>query len=258
MSGFARALLVVPLLLMASCIDDVPIVLPSCGDVHWAYSGPEGPDHWGSLCLGFAACGGVEQSPVNISVVKPDPTLAALEMSYDSSATKATHNGHTIQFDYDSGSSLRLDGAVYELVQFHFHTGSEHQVGSVTYPMEVHLVHRNPDNGALAVVGVLFETGAESPLLAQLEQDYPLLENDVRTNPRRFTVRDLLPSSPTYYRYGGSLTTPPCSEGVSWIVMKGRLKASTAQIAAMRERIHESNRPVQPLNGRVIRAYEGE
>lgn len=258
MSGFVRTLLAFLPLLIVSCVDDVPINLPSCGDVHWAYSGPEGPEHWGSLCLGFAACGGAAQSPVNISVVQPDPSLGALEMDYDSSATKASHFGHTIQFHYDAGSRLRLDGVDYDLLQFHFHTASEHQVGSVTYPMEIHLVHRNPETGALAVVGVLFEAGAENALLTQLEQDYPLLENEVRTDDRRYTVRDLLPSSPTYYRYGGSLTTPPCSEGVNWIVMKGRLKASTAQIEAMRERIHESNRPVQPLNGRVIRAYEGE
>ena len=161
------------------------------------------------------------------------------------------NNGHTIQVNVDRGSGIVLDGTRYELLQFHFHHGSEHTVGGVRLPMELHLVHRS-ERGALAVVGVLLEEGAANATLTPIWERFPRRANWAAALPEAFEVAALLPAPRSAWRYRGSLTTPPCTEGVSWIVMTESVTLSAAQIAAFGA-IHPRNfRPVQPLNRRTL------
>lgn len=241
-------------LFLSSCKkeDKIP---ESCDGIHWEYSGEDGPAHWGELCVGYADCDGSTQSPVDIKGAVADGTLTAIAKAYATSKTNILNNGHTIQFNYDAGSSITVNGLQYDLLQFHFHTHSEHLVNSVSYPMEVHLVHKNAATGNLAVIGVFFEEGAENPLLAHYIDHLPAHHDETFTSDETYTAADLLPAGTGYYTYGGSLTTPPCSEIVTWIVMKDPITASTAQIHDIETLEHENFRPVQPLEGRTIKAF---
>ena len=244
-------------LVFNSCIDDVPLKNDSCDVVEWAYSGADGPDEWAFLCTGFSSCAGASQSPINISQSVVSSALGSLDQHYESTSTHIINKGHTIEFEYESGSTLRWDMRDFELLQFHFHTSSEHQLGSVSYPMEIHFVHRNIESGNLAVIGVIVETGASNSFLESMMTRFPEDKGEEYISSQNFIVTDLMPNDKAYFTYSGSLTTPPCSEGVNWIVMKNRISATTSQIARIRSIIHQSNRPIQPLNGRVVLEYNG-
>jgi carbonic anhydrase len=221
-------------------------------DVDWSYEGDTGPEHWGSLSPDFATCAtGVEQSPVDIPTNTPlNPDT--ISFSYQPSALTLFNNGHTVQANYDPGSSLSLNGARYDLIQFHFHTASEHALGGQHEPMEIHFVHRNAQ-GALAVVGVFLRSGGENAAYApifgnlppQVSQPAPVAGATVNAN-------GLLSAHHTYWRYNGSLTTPPCTEGVTWLVMNTPVEVSDAQIAAFTAIFKNDERPVQPLNARTF------
>lgn len=240
-----------------SCIDDVPLKNDSCDVVEWAYSGADGPDDWAFLCTGFSSCAGRSQSPVNISQSVVGNSLSSLNQNYESTQTHITNKGHTLEFEYESGSTLRWDGRDYQLLQFHFHTSSEHQIGSVSYPMEMHFVHRHQESGDLAVIGVMVEVGDSNSILESMIPHFPEVKGEEYVSSQEFSATELFPNWKAYYAYGGSLTTPPCSEGVQWIVMKDRISATTSQIDRIRSIIHQSNRPTQPLNGRVVLEYNG-
>jgi carbonic anhydrase len=220
--------------------------------VHWSYEGESGPEHWGDLSPDFAACAaGVEQSPIDIPVGAP-VNLADIAFSYQPSAVNIFNNGHTIQVNYDQGSSITLDGSTYYLAQFHFHAASEHAVGGAHDPLELHLVHRNAQGG-LAVVGVLLKAGAENAAYAPVFQNLPPQES--QPTPVAGATVDaskLLPAQRTYWRYNGSLTTPPCTEGVKWLVMNTPVELSDAQIAAFTTIFKNDARPVQPFHSRAF------
>jgi carbonic anhydrase len=252
-----RSVLLGATLFLFSCADgrdDLPV---SCDDVEWHYEGSAGPDHWGDLCPDFAACNGQQQSPINISGVMVDPALQALTMDYISSTVHIFNNGHTEQFTYDAGSSITVGGATYKLLQYHFHTHSEHAVDGQFYPMEMHLVHKNEATGKLAVVGILFEEGAENAFLQQFVAHLPAQAGETYNDAASYNVADVLPGSMAYYTYGGSLTTPPCSEIVTWIVLKQPVQASAAQLQQFEALLHENARPVVPLHGRTVREFPG-
>ena len=220
--------------------------------VHWSYEGESGPEHWGEFSPDYAGCAkGVEQSPVDIPAGAP-VNPANIAFSYHPSAVNIFNNGHTIQVNYDQGSSLALDGTTYNLVQFHFHAASEHALGGAHDPMELHLVHRNAQGG-LAVVGVLLKAGAENPAYAPVLQNLPAQQGQP-TPVAGATVdaNQLLPTKRGYWRYNGSLTTPPCTEGVKWLVMSTPVELSEAQIAAFTAIFKNNERPVQPLNTRTF------
>jgi carbonic anhydrase len=221
-------------------------------DVHWSYEGDTGPEHWGSLSPDFATCAkGVEQSPVDIPATAPlNP--ADLTFSYQPSAVTIFNNGHTIQVNYDPGSSLSLNGVKYDLVQFHFHTASEHAIGGQHEPMEIHFVHRNAQGG-LAVVGVLLKSGGENATYAPIFQNLPpQASQPASVAGATVDANQLLPVQRTYWRYNGSLTTPPCTEGVKWLVMNTPVEVSDAQIAAFTSIFKNDERPVQLLNARTF------
>jgi len=214
---------------------------------HWSYEGDAGPTHWGDLSPEFAPCAsGKEQSPVDVPASAPtDAEVVAFD--YAPSAVNIVNNGHTIQVNYDAGSTIVLEGKTYELAQFHFHAPSEHQLANASSPMELHLVHKAAD-GELAVVGVMVESGAESAALAPAWAHLPATEGEPATIPgAAVDATGFLPSDRAYYRYEGSLTTPPCTEGVNWVLMKNPIQASEAQLAAFSGIIHANARPEQPL-----------
>ena len=218
--------------------------------VHWGYEGEEGPAHWGELSPDFALCStGKEQSPVDI------PALTSLNeesvaFNYRPTAVNILNNGHTIQVNYDEGSSIEVDSTKYNLLQFHFHGPSEHTLNGQYYDMEMHLVHQNAAGG-LAVVGVFIERGSEKQAFAPVWNNLPTEESEPEMiGGASVNAGDLLPANRAYYRYNGSLTTPPCSEGVKWFVLSTPIELSGAQIDAFEAIMHDNNRPVQPLNER--------
>jgi carbonic anhydrase len=165
-------------------------------------------------------------------------------------------NGHTVQVNYGAGSSMSVDGKRYDLVQFHFHRPSEETIDGKAYPMEAHLVHKDAE-GHLAVVAVLLKQGKESPFLRALWANLPAeKEKEKVVGKVSINAASLLPKNHAYYTFPGSLTTPPCSEGVTWFVLTTPVDLSSSQVARF-EKIYPHNaRPTQPLNGRVVKASQ--
>ncbi len=220
--------------------------------VHWSYEGEEGPAHWGELSPDFAACAeGKEQSPVDIAASAP-VNPAAIVFNYQPGALNIVNDGHTIQADYDPGSSIEIEGKTYNLVQFHFHAMSEHTFNGQYSPMEIHLVHQS-DDGEYAVVGVMLNSGAENPAYAPVFNNLPAQAGDPQTiSGTTVNAADMLPASQTYYRYEGSLTTPACTEGVNWFVLNTPVELSEAQMSAFEQIYNNNYRPIQPLNERTF------
>ncbi len=218
----------------------------------FGYSGANGPAHWGGMSEHWSTCStGRNQSPVDLTrLVEAD--LGAIEFDYRSFGAEIINNGHTVQVNYKPGSTMRVDGRTFKLLQFHFHSPSEHHIDGRDVPLEAHLVHQD-ENGNLAVVGVLFEERAPNDLINLLWASMPAGENQRRMLGNNITALGLLPANRSYYRYSGSLTTPPCSEGVLWLVMKEPLSVSSEQIQAFERALgFANNRPVQPANARAL------
>jgi carbonic anhydrase len=222
---------------------------------HWTYTGAEGPDHWAGLEQDFAACGtGRHQSPIDIRAPKA-ADLPPLQFAYSPTPLQIINNGHTIQVNYAPGSSITVNGTRYELKQFHFHHPSEEKINGKGSAMVAHLVHAAAD-GRVAVVAVLLDAGsAANPLLANVWQHLPAKEgpeqkhNDVQVN-----VTGLLPADRGYYTFPGSLTTPPCTENVTWFVLKTPEAISQGQADAFGKIFPNNARPTQPLNDREVLA----
>lgn len=221
---------------------------------HFTYEGEEAPEYWGGLTTDYLACGnGKNQSPIDIKTLSlVNANLGSIQFDYKPSALKILNNGHTIQANYDSGSGISVDGKRYELVQFHVHTPSEHTLNGKSFPMEIHFVHISND-GALAVVGVFLETGAANSQLSAIVNAIPKTQTP-QTTVSGITIdaNQFIPSQKLEYRYSGSLTTPPCTEGVKWLVLQGILPASADQLASFQSVLVKNNRPVQAENARNI------
>lgn len=245
-----KKLIAVAALLLASSV-----AYSAGGKTSWGYSGEEAAEHWGKLSEEYKFCSdGKNQSPINIkkTVKVKKKALPKIQFSYKAGTTEIKNNGHTVQVDYAPGSKISLRGHDFELKQFHFHSPSENQIQSFSYPMEVHFVHADK-NGNLAVIGIMILEGKENPTLAKIWPSMPLKEGEA-TLPKRVNIRSILPKKRNYYRFDGSLTTPPCSEGVRWLVLKRGITASKAQIQKFRKAMHDqdTNRPLQPINARII------
>ena len=223
---------------------------------HWTYKGHGGPVEWGSMDSAFASCKlGKLQSPIDIVGAKP-AKLPPIKFNYQPSALKIIDNGHTIQINYAPGSFIVVGGVRYELVQFHFHRPSEEKIAGKSHEMVAHLVHKNAE-GKLAVVAVLIDKGGASELIGTLWKNIPHeKEKEATIDGTRIDVTQLLPENKDYYTFQGSLTTPPCSEGVTWFVLKAPVKIADAEIAAFAKIYPLNARPVQPLNGRTIQTTQ--
>ena len=219
---------------------------------HWEYDGEHGPANWGKLKDEFAACSsGKRQSPIDIREgIKVD--LERIQFDYRPTQFRIIDNGHTVQVNVGEGMTITVQGKRYELLQFHFHRPSEERVGGRSYDMVAHLVHKNEDN-QLAVVALLMEVGAEHPVIQTLWNHMPLEKNQEVSPADAINLTSLLPENRTYWTYMGSLTTPPCTEGVLWIVMKQPVQISSEQISIFSRLYRRNARPVQPANGRMIK-----
>jgi carbonic anhydrase len=197
-------------------------------------------------------CGeGRNQSPIDLRGFI-EAELKPLQMDYQDGATEIVNNGHAIQVNYASGSVLTVDGHSFELKQFHFHSPSENTIEGKSFPIECHLVHSDKD-GNLAVVAIMFEEGSANPLLAKLWAKMPPKAGGKAALGEKHNVASLLPADRDYYRFNGSLTTPPCSEGVWWLVLKSPVNASKEQVQQFSKTMgFANNRPVQPVNARPV------
>jgi carbonic anhydrase len=220
----------------------------------WGYSGAEGPAHWGDLKPEFAACKtGHSQSPVNIAGAR-SADLPAIQFEYKPSALHIINNGHTIEIDYAPGSFIRIGDKRYELKQFHFHHPSEETIKGKRFPMELHLVHSDAD-GNLAVISVLLEVGAANSLIETLWGVAPKTDGLEKTEDNvQINAAELLPADRSYFTFAGSLTTPPCTEGVNWFVFKTPVTISNKQVATFAEIYPYDERPTQRLYGRTVLA----
>ncbi|MDF7669701.1 carbonic anhydrase family protein [Orbaceae bacterium ESL0721] len=219
---------------------------------HWGYEGKAGPENWGELSADFEAChSGKYQSPINIDHAM-HTTLPPLDFQFNVTNESIINNGHTIQVTAQGEDIFSLDDETFQLVQYHFHVPSENHINGKSYPLEGHFVHSNNDGG-LAVVAVMFDLGKENSALTTILDAIPSEQNKEEAFKQHVDLKSLYPTDRTYYRYSGSLTTPPCSEGVRWLVMKDPITLSADQLEKFKSALkHDNNRPVQPLNGRVI------
>jgi carbonic anhydrase len=220
--------------------------------VHWEYEGEHGAEHWGEMGDEFALCGtGLAQSPIDITG-ETEVGLSDIDFAYSQTALNIFNNGHTIQVNVDAGSSITYNGIRYDLLQFHFHHPSEHTVDGAAAPMELHLVHRDPNSGNLAVVGVMLVEGESSNAdFDSIFANLPAEESDP-TAMGNIVLNNLLPESHLFSTYNGSLTTPPCNEIVRWLVLDASVTVSAEQIEAFGAIFEMNARPVQPLNGRDL------
>ena len=218
----------------------------------WGYEPHNGPARWGTLDPAFESCDlGKAQSPIDLTGGQR-ADLTPIEFDYRRTRVAIENTGHTIQVNLEPGSGIVLDGVRYDLQQFHFHHGSEHTVDGVRLPLEMHLVHRSHD-GSLAVVGILFEEGRANETLAPVWAQLPTEPAASRIMPASLDLAALPPAPGATWRYDGSLTTPPCTEGVAWVIPAEPLTLSVAQIDAFAAIYPNNYRPVQPLGERRLR-----
>ena len=217
---------------------------------HWSYEGEHDPAHWGA---DFHVCGdGMYQSPINITTVQhTHQKPLQLHFSQEDSL-RVINNGHTIEVEDKKGDTLTVDGEAFTLQQFHFHSPSENQIDGKAFPFEGHFVHTNAQ-GEAVVVAVMYRLGAPNPELDKIWQQMPTEVAHENALTAHIQLRKLLPQNLSYYRYSGSLTTPPCTEGVRWMVLKHPQTVSEQQIQRFSAVMHHhNNRPPQPLHGRVV------
>lgn len=224
----------------------------------WSYSGTRGPAHWASLDPEYAACGGKQQSPIDIRVATK-ANLPPLKFDFRNGPLEIVNNGYTaVRVDYarGNGNSLLVGDTRYELTQFHFHHPSEEEIHGRAYAMVIHFMFRSND-GKVAGVAVLVHAGRSNPTVARLWKYMPRSAGNPHTIPGvEINPASLLPRDMAYYKYMGSITAPPCTEGVTWFVLKTPVSVSPAQIAAFAKFYRHDVRPVQPLDGRVVQSNE--
>lgn len=219
---------------------------------HWTYEGKHGADRWGQLDEKYALCeAGIMQSPIDLGKANAKG-LIDVSTDYHSGPLSILNNGHTIQANFAQGSTMTSGDVLFNLLQVHFHTPSEHLVDGQSFPLTAHFVHAS-EEGKLAVLGIMFIEGAANQELGKLIKAAPTSKADVVTvSGSTFDPAQLIPEKLEVYRYMGSLTTPPCSEGVNWHVVKKPVTASKSQIAAMTKIMGNNARPAQLLNGRLL------
>lgn len=235
------------------------IVLAACSlsafaseQTHWSYDGEGAPQNWSKISPEFSECAhGKNQSPVDIRNAFP-VHATPLSVSYQAAPESVVNNGHSVQVNVPKGDTLVVDGETFTLQQFHFHSPSENTLDGKSFPMEAHFVHTNAA-GEIAVVAVMFNVGDENKALTKIWEKMPSEQGKPAKITQNVDLLKLLPADQSHYRFSGSLTTPPCTEGVRWLVMKQPQTLSEAQLEKFQHAMHHANnRPVQPLHGRVI------
>lgn len=223
--------------------------------LHWSYEGDHGPEAWGDLKPEYSLCKtGAHQSPVDLIYKKPQSNRP-IKVSYQETTTRVIDNGHTVQLNFDPGNTIELDGVTYQLTQAQFHTPSEHTISGNRLPMELQLIHQGP-NDELAVLGVILIEGTPHSIVESIWQNMPIQKGMEKELNFKINPNDLIPQTRTYYHYTGSLTTPPCTEGVSWNVFNTPVTLSKEQILTFRQLYPNNSRPVQPLGDRATVNYK--
>jgi carbonic anhydrase len=226
---------------------------PAAGHAaHWSYQGDTSPAHWGDLASGNPECKtGKHQSPIDLLSADMTHHGEKLKAAYHAAPVTVVNNGHSVQANLDvKQSKLYFQGDEYVLQQIHFHSPSEHTLDGVRFPMEMHMVHADK-NGKLAVLGVFIKEGKENAALKHMFENLPATTKAAKLQ-EQLDIAALVPKKPRAYTYTGSLTTPPCSENVQWIMLEKPITLSPAQVAAFEKVYSGNNRPVQPVNGRII------
>lgn len=220
--------------------------------LHWGYDGQGGPEAWARLNPEFATCGsGQRQSPIDIrGGIRVD--LDPIQFDYRPTAFRVIDNGHTVQVNVESGNAIDVQGRRYDLVQFHFHRPSEERIDGRQFDMVAHLVHKDTQ-GRLAVVAVLLDRGSAHAVVQQVWNNLPLEKGQELPARLPIDLNQLLPENRRYYTYMGSLTTPPCSEGVLWMVMQQPVPISPEQIGVFAHLYPMNARPIQSASGRLIK-----
>lgn len=240
-----------------SHVSDVAKTAADQHAAHWTYEGSTGPEHWASIANENQTCeSGKRQSPVDIrkpeSAEDPDP----IKLNYGKVAGGFINNGHTLQVNFPKGNFANLAGHRYELAQMHFHAPSEHTIDGKHFDMEAHFVHKD-EKGNLAVIGVLIEKAhTDHPALAKIWNELPHEVNATPIETESINPKELMPKDFAYYHYQGSLTTPPCSEGVEWYVLSSPVQLSEHQVEAFTKIVSHNSRPVQPLHARLVEKAE--
>ncbi|VAW36133.1 Carbonic anhydrase, alpha class [hydrothermal vent metagenome] len=218
---------------------------------HWSYEGKYGPSQWGSMLAEYSACGkGKRQSPIDITGIT-EAELTPLKFRYRNSKNLTIlNNGHAIQVNQRKSSLLYLDGTEFDLLQVHFHSPSEHTIDGKSSPMEAHFVHADKE-GNLAVVGVMIKVGSHNTTLDDIWPVMPKVKGKKKLA-ISYDIDELLPTDKSYYRYAGSLTTPPCTESVIWLVLKSPIEISKDQLKTYRAILNDTNRPIQERNNRLV------
>lgn len=220
------------------------------GHGEWTYEGEKGPENWGNLKPEYASCGaGKNQAPIDLTDMT-EAELAPVDLEYQDAAMTVVNNGHTIQANMAPGNVLRMGRRVFNLLQFHFHAPSEHALMGKRFDLELHLVHKD-QGGNLGVLGVLIKKGPRNDALQTVWDNLPK-DSATEVKGPKFNCESLLPAERSYFRYSGSLTTPPCSEGVSWYVLQTPIAASEEQIRTFTTIFPNNSRPLQKRNGRAI------
>lgn len=217
---------------------------------HWSYEGATGPEKWGGLDPADAVCStGSQQSPIDI-IGSVSARQRPFKLNWDRRPDTIVNNGHTVQLNFAAGNTLHMSHSIYTLKQFHFHHPSEHLVGGKRFAMEAHFVHEAPDG--LAVVGVLIGPGKRNAVFEKIVKTMPSEEGPAIAASPAIDPRRLLPDERAYFRYEGSLTTPPCSETVNWLVLERPIEVDEADIARFAKLYPMNARPAQPRERRFI------
>lgn len=238
-------------------MEHTPALGASVAPPHWSYSGEHGPAHWGSVAADDAICGnGKSQSPINLAAgTAKSGKDGNFKINYEPGGLSLVNNGHTVEADVsDAADTVTFEGVSYRLAQFHFHTPSEHTLDGKSYPMEIHFVNKDA-SGHIVVVGVFVQAGSENTLFAPIFSDLPATASPEGTHagpPVKVDISAVLPKERKAYVYMGSLTTPPCTEGVHWVVLAQPIEMSNAQIEAFKKLFHDNHRPLQKINGRDV------
>ena len=224
-------------------------LIPGKDGAHWGYEGSTGPENWGKIAEANKACAsGLEQSPIDLTG-GVDAEVSNIALHWKPAAWNVVNNGHTIQVEGKDGGYATIDGERFDLVQFHFHTPSEHTIDGRNYPMEVHFVHKNAE-GRLAVIGVLMMPGGENSLFSTIMEKAPKEEGSASVG--MIEQRGMIAPIDGVYRYQGSLTTPPCSETVLWTVLSTPILVSQKDVEAFQALFPMNARPIQPVNRRYV------
>jgi carbonic anhydrase len=229
-----------------------PAHAPAAHAAHWSYAGEGGPAEWGKLRPDFSTCAsGTRQSPIDIrGGLKVE--LEPIKFNYRPTGFNVLDNGHTVQANLGYGNNIEVAGRRYELLQFHFHRPSEERINGRQFDMVAHLVHKDPE-GRLAVVAVLMDQGKQHPMVQLVWNSLPLEKNEELQSPAPIDMNMMLPEDRRYYTYMGSLTTPPCSEGVLWLVLKQPSQMSPDQLAVFSRLYPMNARPIQQVSGRMVK-----